>query len=109
MITTKQINVNLSKEKLKLRRVTTRDVDAGVRVEPPREPIKIRGVSTTTLPDVADIVEKKRRDDIAVEKKISPVIKTGEEDLKKLNKQFVFVEIDDLIQAVSRRELWPSI
>ena len=71
MITTRQINVNLAKEKLKQRHATTKDIDAGVRVEPPKEPIKPRGVSTTTLPDVADIAEKKRRDDIAAEKKLA--------------------------------------
>ena len=69
MITTKQINVDLAKEKLKLRGVTTRNIDAGVRVEPPKAKIKPRGVSTTTLPGVADIIEKKRRDDIMAEKK----------------------------------------
>lgn len=71
MITTREINVNLSKGKLKLRQSTTKDVDASIRVEPPKEPIKTRGVSTTTLPDVADIVEKKRRDDIAIEQKLA--------------------------------------
>lgn len=74
MITTKQINVNLSRGKLKLRHVTTKDVDASVRVEPPKEPIKRKGlatITTTTLPDVADIAEKKRRDDIAIEKKLA--------------------------------------
>ena len=72
MITTRQVNVNLAKEKLKLRHVTTKDIDAGVRVEPPKEPIKKKSIvtiSTTTLPDVADIAEKKRRDDIMAERK----------------------------------------
>ena len=74
MITTKQINVNLSKGKLKLRQVTTKEVDASLRVEPPKEPIKLKkiaSITTTTLPDVADIAEKKRRDDIAKEKKLA--------------------------------------
>jgi hypothetical protein len=71
MITTRQINVNLAKEKLKLRRATTKDLDAGVRVEPPKAPIKTKSITTTILADVADIVEKKRRDDIAVEKKLA--------------------------------------
>jgi len=71
MITTRQINVDLAKEKLKLRGVTTRNIDAGVRVEPPKGKIKPRGVSTTTLADVADIAEKKRRDDIMAEKKLA--------------------------------------
>ena len=71
MITTRQVNVDLNKGKLKLRRATTKDINAGVRVEPPKEQIKPRSVSTTTLPDVADMAEKKRRDDIAVEKKLA--------------------------------------
>jgi len=74
MITTKQINVNLSKGKIKLRHVTTKDIDAGVRVEPPKAPIKKKSlatITTTTLPDVADVAEKKRRDDIAEEKKLA--------------------------------------
>ena len=71
MITTRQINVNLSKGKLKLRHVSTKGIDAGVRVEPPKEPIKPRGVTSTTLADVADIAEKKRRDDIMAEKKLT--------------------------------------
>jgi len=71
MITTREINVNLNKGKLKLRHVSTRNINAGVRVEPPKEPIKPRGVTTTTLPDVADIAEKKRRDDIAEERKLA--------------------------------------
>lgn len=74
MITTKQINVNLSRGKLKLRRVTTKDVDASLRVEPPRQPLKLKNIpsiTTTTLSDVADIAEKKRRDDIAKEKKLA--------------------------------------
>lgn len=78
MITTKQINVNLTRGKLKLRHVTTRNIDAGVRVEPPKVPIKTKSITTTTLPDVADIAEKKRRNDIMAEKKIMM------EDKKKL-------------------------
>ena len=69
MITTRQINVDLAKEKLKLRRITTKNIDAGLKVEPPKAKIKPRGLSTTMLSDVADIAEKKRRDDIAKEKK----------------------------------------
>ena len=71
MLTTKDINVNLSRGKLKLRHVTTKDIDAGVRVEPPKAPIKKQSITTTTLQDVADIAEKKRRDDIAKEKKLA--------------------------------------
>jgi hypothetical protein len=71
MITTRNINVNLDKGKLKLRHVTTKNIDAGVRVEPPKEPVKTKSITTTTLADVADIAEKKRRDDIAAERKLA--------------------------------------
>ena len=77
MITTRNIDVNLDKGKLKLRHITTKDIDAGVRVEPPKEPVKTKSITTTTLADVADIAEKKRRDDIAAEKKLT-INKKGE-------------------------------
>ena len=68
MITTRGLKVEPPKgASLKQRQVTTKTVDASIRVEPPKEPIKRRGISTTSLPDVADIVEKKRRDDIMAE------------------------------------------
>ena len=70
MITTREINVDLTRGKLKLRQSTTKNIDASLRVEPPKGKIKPRGISTTTQADVADIAEKKRRDDIAIEKKI---------------------------------------
>lgn len=70
MITTKQVNVNLTRGKLKLRHVTTKNIDASIRVEPPKAPIKTKSITTTTQQDVADIAEKKRRDDIAEEKKL---------------------------------------
>ena len=130
MITTRQIDVNLEKGKLKHRQVTTKNVNAGVRVEPPKEPIKPRSVTTAALPDVADIAEKKKRDDIMAERKKAEVeekamregenkiarivVEAGEkiitklvdeEGLKKLNMRHVFVEIDGEMQAVSRREL----
>ena len=74
MITTREINVNLNKGHRKLRQKSTKDIDASLRVEPPKEPIKPRGVSTTSPPDVEDIAEKKRRDDIMAE---SETIKKG--------------------------------
>ena len=71
MITTKQITVNLDRGKLKLRYVTTKNIDAGIRVEPPKAPIKKRSLTTHTMQDVADEAEKKRRDDIMAEKKLA--------------------------------------
>ena len=83
MITSRQINVNLTRGKLKLRQVTTKDINPGIRVEPPKEPIKPRGVSTTTQADVVDIAEKKRRDDIAKEKKALEVARKKAEVAEK--------------------------
>ena len=144
MITTRDIDVDLSKGG-KLNRVTTKDVDASPKVKLPKKPVKATGISTSNIADVADIREKKRRDDIAIEKKLAmkdekkliinekgeankgfkegdavyqeekktvlvdnegyAVAFIDETGFKKLNTQFVFAEIDDLVQAVSRREL----
>ena len=139
MITTREINVDLSKGG-RLNRVTTKNVDASplrvfdfpkiifvdgiaqemsedFAIEIPKHKL-IKSISTHNIADVADITEKKRRDDIAIEKKASKstiqAIKTepfplnfitDDEGFKKLNTQFVFVEFDGLIQAFSRKEL----
>lgn len=102
MITTREINVDLRKGS-KLDRVTTKDVDASPKVKFPKKLVKAKGISTSNIADVADILEKKRRDDIAEEKKLAVFI--DNEGFKKLNMRFTFVEIDDLIQAFPRREL----
>lgn len=70
MITTREINVDLRKGS-KLDRVTTKDVDANPKVKFPKKPIKAKGISTSNIADVSDILEKKRRDDIAKEKKLA--------------------------------------
>ena len=133
MITTRQIDVNLEKGKLKHRHVTTKDINAGVRVEPPKEPIKPRSITTNVLPDVADIAEKKKRAEIVTERKkaeskkgdietvmpgtesfdisdavyqkATTVSEIDDKTFDKMNTQYVFVEIDGEVQAVSRREL----
>lgn len=83
MITTREINVNLDKGRGKLQRVTTRDVDASIKVRPPKKPIKATGITTTTLADVADIAEKRRRDKIMAEKKAFEAKKELTPDEKK--------------------------
>ena len=70
MITTREINVDLSKGS-KLNRVTTKDVDASPKVKFPKKPVKVKGITTSNIADVADIQEKKRRDDIMAEKKLA--------------------------------------
>ena len=69
MITTREINVDLSKGG-KLNRVTTKDIDASPKVKLPKKPVKATGISTSNIADVADIAEKKRRDDIMAERKL---------------------------------------
>jgi len=70
MITTREINVDLSKGR-KLNRVTTKDIDASPKVKLLKKSAKAQGISTSNIADVADIREKKRRDDIAEEKKLA--------------------------------------
>jgi len=77
MITTREINVDLRKGG-KLDRVTTKDIDASPKVKLPKKPIKAKGVTTSNIADVADIREKKKRDDIMAERKLAM------KDLKKL-------------------------
>lgn len=69
MITTREIDVNLKKGHRKLIHVTTKNVDASIKVELPKEPIKTQGISTNSMADVADIAEKRRRDEIMAERK----------------------------------------
>ncbi len=76
MITTRDIKVDLSRERKLLNQKTTKGIDVYVKRGTPK-PSKIV-VSTHNIEDVADIAEKKRRDEIMVQKK------TAEEDQKKL-------------------------
>ncbi|MCK4825600.1 hypothetical protein KA005_58165 [bacterium] len=70
MITTRQIFVKLAKGRKQFLRVTTKDIDASIKVKLPKDRVgKGPMVSTNKLGDVADIEAKKRRDDIMVEKK----------------------------------------
>jgi len=82
MITTREINVNLDKGQPNFKRMTTKDVDASIKVKPPKEPVKTQSISTTTLPDVADIAEKKRRDDIMAERTNKPWNKMNAKERK---------------------------
>ena len=126
MITTRQIKADIAKQAGKLEQATTKDVDASIpRVENPN-PQKTAQVSTHNIADVADIAEKKRRDAIMAEKlkegylanaklnqKISEDFKYVDsegiqidvEDDKGFNLQYAIVEIDELLQGMSRMEL----
>lgn len=71
MITTNQVNVNLDKGPVKLKRTTTKDVDASIKVKHPKKPIKAQSISIQNIVDVGLIIEKKRRDEIMEEKKLA--------------------------------------
>ena len=106
MITTREINVILAKGR-KLKRTSTKEVDASLKVKQPKNPVKPKSISTHSLTDVADIVEKKRRDDIMAERKEGKKGKADGKGLEKLNLRFTFVDFfcEDTIQGFPRREL----
>ena len=70
MITTRGIFVKLEKGRKQFLRVTTKDIDASIKVKPPKDRVgKDPMISTNKLGDVADVTAKKRRDDIMAERK----------------------------------------
>lgn len=81
MITTKDINVILEKGQGKLKQMTTKDVDASIKVVQPKEPVKPKIISTHSMADVADIMDKKKRDDIMAQRKANRAIKADEEKI----------------------------
>jgi len=68
MITTRKIDVNLSKGRIKLNRTTTKNIDASIKVKQPKKKIKSPVVSTHNMADIADIIEKRKRDEIMAER-----------------------------------------
>ena len=124
MITTQNTSAKIDKPSGKLKRTVSEDINHPY-TKPPgvagynptrREIYKATKISTRTMGDVADQAEKRKRDEIMKQKidtanrKLHDIWaeeKTllEDDDLDKLWLQFVFVEIDDLVQAVSRREL----
>lgn len=68
MITTRDIKVDLNIGRRPLKQKTTKEVDVYVKQGKPK-PSKI-AVSTHNIEDVADIAEKKRRDDITAQRKV---------------------------------------
>lgn len=94
MITTNKINVKLSKGRRKLTQISTKDVDASIKVKLPKISVKPMSVSTHALADVSDIAKVK-------------VDKADGKELKKLNMRFAFVDFfcEDTIQCFPRREL----
>lgn len=70
IMTTREIYVHLAKGQRKLERTTTKHVDASIKVVQPKIPQKPVTLSTAGLPDVSDIIDKKKRDDIMVQRKL---------------------------------------
>ena len=121
MITTRQIDADNPKKAEKLRQATTKDVDASIPRTENLNPQKSVNVSTRNIADVADIAEKKRRDEIMAEKEPfgfhegEVVYHNGkgglrtkaqiEKENKGFNLQYAIVEIDELLQGILRREL----
>ena len=75
MITTREINVILKKGQRKLKGITTKTVDASIRLPLPIEKkIKSPIASTHNIADVKDIAEKKLRDEIMAQRKASMIM-----------------------------------
>jgi len=70
ILTTREIIVHLKEGERKLERTTTKDVDPSIKVVYPKEPVKPTSLSTSSLPDVGLLIEKKRRDEIMTERKL---------------------------------------
>jgi len=112
MISTRNIKADIPKQAGKLKQATTKDIDTGVPMPEkpnPQEPVQ---VSTSNIADVADIAEKQRRDAIMEEKNqqgtevfYSPIVSFDMKDDRSFNLQYAVVEIDGLLQGISRREL----
>ena len=121
MITTRQVNVQLDKGRSKLVNVTTKTVDPSSkgkdRPEGKRKGILTRSpiVTTQKMADIEAIKEKKKRDEIIAQRKKQGRPQPEEEaaqpktKLVNLDRSFqmrhMVVEIDELVQAISRREL----
>lgn len=113
MITTKNVSAKIDKKAGKLRRTVSMDINHPytdpskvAEYNPTRRDIqRAKRISTRTMPDVADLAEKRKRDEIMAQRADRVGVSLAEVDLEQIWRQFVFVEIDDLIQAVSRREL----
>ena len=106
ILTTSKINVKLEEGQRKFKQVTTKKVDASIKVEHPKDPTKPQSISTRDIMDVGDAIEKKKRVEIMAQRKAYLADKNGG-GLKKLNRQFVFIDMfcEDEIQAFPRREL----
>ena len=122
MITTRQIEADNPKKEEKLKQATTKDIDTTPPMPKNLNPQKATQVSTRNIEDVADIAEKKRRDEIMAEKGIA-VSYDGMADMetkglnkakeltvenkneKAFNLQYAIVEIDEILQGIPRRRL----
>lgn len=71
IVSTRNINIVLAKKK-RLERVTTKDIDASIKINKPKEESKMKKsplISTHNIQDVESASEKKERDDVVAERK----------------------------------------
>ena len=105
MITTREINVILKKGQRKLKGITTKTVDASIRLPLPIEKkIKSPIASTHNIADVKDIAEKKRRDEIMAQRKASMImtetVEKGEEAIEALK-----TDLNNAMEKEKKKEL----
>jgi len=108
MITTRNIKAEIPRQEGRLKQVTTKDINVNVKVPESPNLQKTVQVSTHNIADVEEIAEKKRRDEIMAEKKTEPTLqikKRTDEALERFWMQYAIVEVDELLQGMSRREL----
>jgi len=94
MITTRDIDVDLEKGIARLDQKTTKDIDVSIKPGKPKKEtkpkkvIRPQSISTHNMPDVADILEKKKRDEIIAEMKEKPkLVEPSKELMAELTKK----------------------
>lgn len=61
MVNTNKINPELGKGKEELTGITTKAIDASIKVDKPKEPVKNQALSTNKVGDVTDIADRAKR------------------------------------------------
>ena len=111
MITTRDVEAPRLDSRKRLKYTSTKEVDASPLAIKP-EDIKPSGpsISTTTIGDIQEEAQRRKRAEIIAQRKkieeakLSPSEFDAEDD-RGFNMTYVVVEIDDLLQGISRREL----
>jgi len=69
MITTNQSNPKINKKPQKLNRVTTKSVDASIKTDEPKKPVKGQTLSTNQTGDPSNVGDKLKRLEVIKQKK----------------------------------------